>query len=110
MRITGFSPLIIHPEGRGRTGLEPELPADSVSHDPHDFAVRQEQRHAVAKESPSALEEYYARRRAVQELIDPAGLGRIRVLAQRKDVPPAELWGFPPEGGPAMGAQENTIA
>jgi len=41
---------------------------------------------AIAKESPEALEEYYARRRAVQELIDPAGLGRIRVLAQRKDV------------------------
>ena len=65
---------------------------------------------AIAKESPSALEEYYARRRAVQELIDPAGLGRIRVLAQRKDVPAVELWGFSTEGGPAMGAQENTIA
>jgi len=49
---------------------------------------------AVAKESPEALEEYYARRRAVQELIDPAGLGRIRVLAQRKGVDAAELWGF----------------
>ena len=49
---------------------------------------------AVAKQSPGALEEYYARRRAVQELIDSAGLGRIRVLAQRKDVPPADLWGF----------------
>ncbi|MGB2694705.1 MAG: SAM-dependent methyltransferase [Dehalococcoidia bacterium] len=49
---------------------------------------------AVAKDSPEALEEYYARRRAVQELIDPAGLGRIRVLAQRKDLPAAELWGF----------------
>ena len=53
---------------------------------------------AVAKESPEALEEYYARRRAVQELIDPAGLGRIRVLAQRKDVPPADLWGFQEDG------------
>ncbi len=49
---------------------------------------------AVAKETPQALEEYYARRRAVQELIDPAGLGRIRVLAQRKGVPPATLAGF----------------
>jgi SAM-dependent MidA family methyltransferase len=56
---------------------------------------------AIARESPGALEEYYARRRAVQELIDPAGLGRIRVLAQRKGAPPAarlpdgqELWGF----------------
>lgn len=49
---------------------------------------------AVARESPTALEEYYARRRAAQELIDPAGLGRIRVLAQRKGVAAAELWGF----------------
>jgi hypothetical protein len=49
---------------------------------------------AVARESPEALEEYYARRRAVQELLDPAALGRIRVLAQRKGVDPAELWGF----------------
>ena len=49
---------------------------------------------AVAKESREALEEYYARRRAVQELIDPAGLGRIRVLAQRKGVDAAELQGF----------------
>jgi SAM-dependent MidA family methyltransferase len=49
---------------------------------------------AVAKESPEALEEYYARRRAVQELIDPAGLGRIRVLAQRKGAPAAALRGF----------------
>ncbi|OGO50545.1 MAG: hypothetical protein A2148_02550 [Chloroflexi bacterium RBG_16_68_14] len=49
---------------------------------------------AVARDSPGALEEYYARRRAVQELIDPAGLGRIRVLAQRKGVLPADLWGF----------------
>ena len=49
---------------------------------------------AVAKESREALEEYYARRRAVQELIDPAGLGRIRVLAQRKGVDGDELQGF----------------
>ena len=48
----------------------------------------------VAKEAPGALEEYYARRRAVQELIDPAGLGRIRVLAQRKGVEQATLTGF----------------
>ena len=52
---------------------------------------------AAVAESPAGLEEYYARRRAVQELIDPAGLGRIRVLAQRKDVEPAELLGFQDE-------------
>jgi len=55
----------------------------------------------VAKESPEALEEYYARRRAAQELIDPAALGRIRALAQRRDAPAAELWGF--AGGDAKG-------
>lgn len=49
---------------------------------------------SVARESPDALEEYYARRRAVQELIDPAGLGRIRVLLQRKGVEATELPGF----------------
>ena len=49
---------------------------------------------AIARESPKALEEYYARRRAVQELIDPAALGRIRVLAQRKGVASADLSGF----------------
>lgn len=31
------------------------------------------------------LEEYFARRRAVTELLDPGGLGRIRVLIQAKD-------------------------
>jgi SAM-dependent MidA family methyltransferase len=49
---------------------------------------------AAAKETPEALEEYYARRRAVQELIDPAGLGRIRVVAQRKGVDAVVLQGF----------------
>ncbi len=48
----------------------------------------------VAKESPDALEEYYSRRRAVQELIDPAGLGRVRVLAQSRGVATADLMGF----------------
>lgn len=49
---------------------------------------------AVAKSSPQELEEYYARRRAVQELIDPAGLGRIRVLLQSKDVEATDVLGF----------------
>ena len=48
----------------------------------------------IAREEPGALEEYYARRRAVTELIDPAGLGRIRVLAQRKGMGTSELTGF----------------
>ena len=40
------------------------------------------------------LEERLARRRAVSELIDPAGLGRIRVLAQAKGVKGVRLSGF----------------
>jgi SAM-dependent MidA family methyltransferase len=48
----------------------------------------------VAREEPGALEEYYARRRAVTELIDPAGLGRIRVLLQRKGVGVTRVMGF----------------
>ena len=40
------------------------------------------------------LEERLARRRAVSELLDPAGLGRIKVLAQAKGVGDAHLRGF----------------
>ena len=40
------------------------------------------------------LEERLARRRAVSELIDPAGLGRIKVLAQSKGVGAVHLRGF----------------
>jgi SAM-dependent MidA family methyltransferase len=40
------------------------------------------------------LEEHLARRRAVSELLDPAGLGRIRVLAQAKGVGTVRLRGF----------------
>lgn len=40
------------------------------------------------------LEEYYARRRAVAELTDPAGLGRIKVLLQEKGVGALDLWGL----------------
>jgi SAM-dependent MidA family methyltransferase len=49
---------------------------------------------SVDKKSPNALEEYYSRRKAVQELIDPADLGRIRVLAQSRGIENAELIGF----------------
>ena len=40
------------------------------------------------------LEEYYARRRAVLELLDPAALGRIRVLLQAKSLEGARLTGL----------------
>lgn len=40
------------------------------------------------------LEEYHARRRALSELIDPAALGRIRVLVQAKDVGRPRLTGL----------------
>jgi len=48
---------------------------------------------AVANE-PGQMEEYFARRRVVMDLIDPARLGRIKVLLQGKDVPDARLRGF----------------
>lgn len=40
------------------------------------------------------LEEYYARRRAASEMIDPAALGRIRALIQAKDVGHPHLTGL----------------
>jgi SAM-dependent MidA family methyltransferase len=40
------------------------------------------------------LEEYFARRRAVTELLDPGGLGRVRVLIQAKDVNNVQLTGL----------------
>jgi SAM-dependent MidA family methyltransferase len=45
-------------------------------------------------EGEPSLEEHYARRRAVTELIDPAGLGRIKVLIQAKGVGGPELQGL----------------
>ncbi len=41
-----------------------------------------------------SLEEYYARRRAVTELTDPAGLGRISVLIQAKGIERPQLQGL----------------
>lgn len=38
--------------------------------------------------SPNELEAYYALRRAVIELTDASGLGRVRVLIQGRDTPP----------------------
>ena len=40
------------------------------------------------------MEEYFARRTVVMDLIDPARLGRIKVLLQGKDVPDAPLHGL----------------
>jgi SAM-dependent MidA family methyltransferase len=45
-------------------------------------------------EGDANLEEYYARQRAVSELIDPAALGRIRVLVQAKGVGHPQLTGL----------------
>jgi hypothetical protein len=44
------------------------------------------------------LEAYYTRRRQVTELLDPGGLGRIKLLVQSKNVPDAALTGL---GGPS---------
>jgi SAM-dependent MidA family methyltransferase len=53
---------------------------------------------AAAAGTELPLEEYYARRRAVSELLDPAGLGRIRVLVQAKGVGPCALRGLTEPG------------
>ncbi|HWO93986.1 MAG TPA: SAM-dependent methyltransferase [Dehalococcoidia bacterium] len=47
------------------------------------------------------LERYMERRRAATELLDPAGLGRILVLAQGRGVGRPHLLGFP-EGPPGL--------
>jgi SAM-dependent MidA family methyltransferase len=49
---------------------------------------------AIANERPEEMEEYFARRRVVMDLTDPARLGRIKVLLQGKDVPDTPLRGF----------------
>jgi len=48
----------------------------------------------VAGAGSGEMEEYFARRRVVMDLIDPAGLGRIKVLAQTKDAPHSPFSGF----------------
>lgn len=45
-------------------------------------------------EGPLALEEYATRRRAVTELVDPAGLGRISLMVQKKGIGPSKLAGL----------------
>ncbi|HJX61360.1 MAG TPA: SAM-dependent methyltransferase [Dehalococcoidia bacterium] len=49
---------------------------------------------AGAAQAELSLEEYYARRRALTELLDPAGLGRIQVLVQGKGVQSPRLLGL----------------
>jgi SAM-dependent MidA family methyltransferase len=49
---------------------------------------------AIAQERPDEMEEYFARRSVVMALIDPARLGRIRVLLQGKSVATAPLRAF----------------
>lgn len=53
---------------------------------------------ALAPPEGRDFEEYAARRRAVLELIDPAGLGRIRVLVQAKSLPDITLTGLQGSG------------
>ncbi|MEO8457967.1 MAG: SAM-dependent methyltransferase [Chloroflexota bacterium] len=48
----------------------------------------------AAPPDATSLEEYAARRRAITELLDPGGLGRIRVLVQAKDVIDVTLTGL----------------
>jgi SAM-dependent MidA family methyltransferase len=49
---------------------------------------------SIAQSRPNEMEEYFARRKVVMELIDPARLGRIKVLLQGKDVSDTPLQGF----------------
>ena len=61
-----------------------------------EFLVRLGIMEAIAPpgEGETDMEEYVARRRAVMELLDPGGLGRIRVLVQAKGVESASLTGL----------------
>jgi SAM-dependent MidA family methyltransferase len=49
---------------------------------------------AAPAQAGLSLEEYYSRRRALTELLDPAGLGRIRVLIQGRGVGRPQLLGL----------------
>lgn len=74
-----------------RWGLEP-LPLTSQAEFLSALGIGAGLRPARA-EGQIDLEEYYARRRAVLELTDPAGLGRIKVLLQAKGVDSRQgLW------------------
>jgi SAM-dependent MidA family methyltransferase len=49
---------------------------------------------SIAHERPAEMEEYFARRQVVMDLIDPARLGRVNVLLQGKGVDAVSLRGF----------------
>lgn len=49
---------------------------------------------AIQPPEGADLEAYYTRRRQVTELLDPGGLGRIKLLIQTKGVPDAKLTGL----------------
>lgn len=53
---------------------------------------------APPAEGETDIEEYVARRRAVMELVDPGGLGRIRVLVQAKGIGRPTLTGTGEDG------------
>lgn len=59
-----------------------------------DFLARLGIGEAMGPPAGAELEEYFARRRAVMELLDPAGLGRVRVLVQGKGVEAVGLTGL----------------
>lgn len=50
----------------------------------------------------ASLEEFLARRRAVEALLDPEGLGRVRVLVQGRVVGRPALRGFPGSTGDGL--------
>jgi len=49
---------------------------------------------AVANQPNPQIEEYFARRNVVLDLIDPGKLGRVKVLLQSKDAPASDFTGF----------------
>jgi SAM-dependent MidA family methyltransferase len=71
-----------------RAGLRTVAVTDQSS-----FLVRMGIAEGIARAS-GEMEEYFARRRVVMDLVDPARLGRIKVLLQAKAVPEVPLQGF----------------
>lgn len=58
------------------------------------FVERMGIEEAITPPEGTDLESYYARRREVTELLDPAGLGRIKLLVQSKGIQTARLTGL----------------